>query len=489
MSSLGRKVLTSSSLLVGIKFFQRLVGLISILILARLLTPEDFAIIALVSIIVHFFDILSNAGSEQYIIQKVNVSKADLNTAWSIDITMKSALWFLLIISAQFTATFFGHPELEKALYFSSFILIINAAKNPGLFLKKQNFEYGEIFWLSVTQRIITFILVIGIAYFERSYWALIFGDIFSSIIFTLGSYQIDKHRPKICFNHLKKQWSFSGWMFLKSIIGYTRSQIDTLIVSKYFPAAQLGHYFMARDLAMMPSHNLLLPAIEPLLAVFRTSKYSTEKLGEHVRLSLFIVAMISVPITVFIWNYPGPIINTILGDQWTGAQDLLSVLAILFFYYSFVQVLEKCLMVLNKVRALFYYDVISLVVITSILLLLISNSLVDFGFLRGVLGILTMVGLLLYTNLHTQLKLSRFFILIIPILISTVCAYLATQTWGNFLENSEYVLLDLLLKLSIFCVTYPILLAVILILFAPQISEFNKVKTFILTTLQVSRY
>ncbi len=68
--SLGKKVLASSAFLIGIKVIHRLIGLISILILARLLTPEDFAIVALTSIVVHFFDILANAGSEQYIIQK-----------------------------------------------------------------------------------------------------------------------------------------------------------------------------------------------------------------------------------------------------------------------------------------------------------------------------------------------------------------------------------------------------------------------------------
>ena len=298
--SLGKKVLTSSSLLIGIKFFQRLVGLISILFLARLLTPEDFAIVALTAITVHFFDILSNAGSEQYIIQKDSVDEDDLNTAWTIDITMKFMLWVTLITGSSLIASFFEQPELETALYASSIILIINAAKNPGLLLKKQNFEYKKIFWLSVIQRLATFVIVITIAYIERSYWALIIGDIISSLIFTVGSYKIDQHKARLCFSHWRKQWHFSSWLLLKGIVGYTRSQIDTLIVSKFFPQAQLGQYYMARDIAMIPSQNLLSPAIEPLLAAFKQSRNNFPNLEFQVRFSLFIVAFISIPISMW---------------------------------------------------------------------------------------------------------------------------------------------------------------------------------------------
>ena len=108
--SLARRVLGSAALLVGIKAVQRSLGLISLLILARLLTPEDFGLIALVSITVHFFDILSNVGSEQYIIQKQAVSEEDLNTAWTIDLLMKAALWLLLMLCAPLLAEFFEQP-------------------------------------------------------------------------------------------------------------------------------------------------------------------------------------------------------------------------------------------------------------------------------------------------------------------------------------------------------------------------------------------
>jgi lipopolysaccharide exporter len=427
--SLSQKIIKSSSLLIGIKLFQRSIGLISILILARLLTPDDFAIVALTAITVHFFDMLSSAGSEQYIIQKDDVVAADLNTAWTIDIVFKSALWFVLILFSSIIAVFFEQPELEIALYASSFILIINALKNPGFFVKKQNFEYGEIFWLSVFQRLVTFVLVIVIAYIEKSYWALIIGDIVSSIIYTGGSYLLDKFRPKLSLQHWRKQWGFSGWLFLKGIVGYMRSQIDTLIVSKFFPQAQLGQYYMARDIAMIPSHNIISPAIEPLLAAFRKSRNSVEALEVKVRISLFSVSLVSIPIFVFLWCFPGEIIAVLLGDQWAEAGPLLHALSLLPLYFSFILVLEQCLLSLQQVRVLFWYDVFSLLFITTFILGFATDNIVTLAYARGALGLITMAALALYLCKLIKLNLLSTMLHLVPLfVISTFAAFMASS-------------------------------------------------------------
>jgi len=475
--SLGQKVLTSSTLLIGIKFFQRLIGLVSILFLARLLTPEDFAIVALVSITVHFFDILSNAGSEQYIIQKDCVNAEDLNTAWTIDLSMKSMLWLTLISFSPWIAEFFDQPVLQTALYASSLILIINAAKNPGLFLKKQNFDYKQIFWLSVIQRVATFIIVIAIAYIEHSFWALIIGDIISSIIFTTGSYFIDKHRPKLGVKNWKKQWNFSGWLLLKGIIGYTRSQIDTLIVSKFFPAAQLGQYYMARDIAMIPSHNIILPAVEPLLAAFKQSRNDLKALAFQLQFSLFIISCISIPISMFLWSFSELVILTLLGNQWTTAAPLLSVISLLLLYFSFVLVLEQSLLSLQKLRALFWYDLISLTVITTGLLMYIyiSDSLYELALLRGILGIITMLGLLLFVRTQIKVNLFRVVLTILPVFTAS---YLASFLTAKLSLPSKIPAINLTHQLLIFCGIFILLLSPLIKTI--KFEEYKKLKIII---------
>jgi O-antigen/teichoic acid export membrane protein len=430
LQSLQQKVLNSSSLLIATKVFQRTVGLISILILARLLTPDDFAIVALTVIIVHFFDMLSNVGSEQYIIQKEKVSSEDINTAWTIDILLKSALWLLLVCLSYFIDQFYPNSQLQLPLIIASVILIINALKNPGVLLLKKNLRYRKIFGLSVIQKLLSFIIVMAVAYTWQSFWALIVGDIIASLVFTIGSYFIHSYRPQLSLKHFSQQWHFSQWLFLKGIVGYIRSQIDTLLVSKFFNSALLGKYYMARNIAMLPGHNLLHPAIEPLLAAFSESRNNLPKLEEHFRFSLFIGAFLSIPITFYIWNFPTPIIETILGDQWVDASKVLGYMSLLFLYYTFVLVIEQALIALQKTKALLYFDLISLVVITSIIWGICTQGalLIDVAFYRGVLGLLLTVCALLFLSNLIKLKLARVCLLTMPIILFSWLSIAITQ-------------------------------------------------------------
>ena len=101
-------LLGSAAFSSGAKFISRIIGLFSTLILARILTPSDFAMIAIIAIVLHLFDVLSHTGSEQYIVQKSVVIDADLNTAWTLDILLKTSMFFVLLLMAPFVANFFN---------------------------------------------------------------------------------------------------------------------------------------------------------------------------------------------------------------------------------------------------------------------------------------------------------------------------------------------------------------------------------------------
>jgi len=397
MTTLANKVLKSSSLLIASKMLQRLIGLVSIMVLARLLTPDDFAIVALTAIIIYFFDMLSNVGTEQYIIQKENVSEQDLNTAWTIDLISKSALWLILIISAPFISDYFEQPQLKNAIYVMSFLLPLNALKNPGIFLLKSELNYKKLFWLTLIQKVISFTVVITIAFLSPSFWALIIADLVASIIFLVGSYKIHTFRPKFSLLNCNEQWLFSKWLLLKGIVGYIRSQIDTLIVSKLFSPAILGQYYMARNVAMLPAHNLLYPAIEPLLASFSVDKNTPEKFVKQINFSLMAISMVVFPLVIFISFFPDLIINFLLGDKWTSSYRLMSFLTLLLLYFPFVLVFEQVLIVKGKVKTTFFFDLFSLMLIIFVFIVIPLEQPEDIAFYRGITGCISTLILAIY--------------------------------------------------------------------------------------------
>jgi lipopolysaccharide exporter len=108
------RVLKSAGLLLGMQLVQHRPGIISTLILARLLLPEHFGVVALVVIALQFFELLMEIGNQHYIIQKTEVTEADLNTAWNMNIVIKSTMFILFLV--PFLADFFETPELTAAV-------------------------------------------------------------------------------------------------------------------------------------------------------------------------------------------------------------------------------------------------------------------------------------------------------------------------------------------------------------------------------------
>lgn len=446
MASLTSQVLSSSFILLIIRLIQRSIGLISTLILARVLTPNDFGIVAISVLIVHFCDALSATGSQQYIVQKVDVDSEDVNSAWTIDIIMKSILWMILIFTVPYISAWYGRPEIENALYVSSFVLLIGAFKSPGLMLLRRALSYKPIFRISILQKLLSFSVVMVFVYFDPSYWALIVGDLVSTLTLTIGSYFIHTFKPKISLSKIKEQWAFSQWVLLKGGIGFVRAESDTILVSKYFSSEALGVYHMARHLSIMPSTEIIGPAIEPLIASFARVKKEPKKLAYQFTLSLLVIVLLITPACAFIWSFPEPIIDFFLGDQWGVAYPILSALSIFLFTTVISQLLNQFCIALGKVKSIFIYDILSLLIIVSVLLTFMTDSLYQFSLLRGGIAFMLIAVFFVYLKAISNLSIIYIIKLTSPVALVSLASTALTskvgiESWGGGMFSLFYYL------------------------------------------------
>jgi O-antigen/teichoic acid export membrane protein len=380
------------------KIISKMLGLFSTMILARLLAPEQFGFIAIVSIALYFFDILSHTASEQYIIQKSSVTKQELGTAWTANLLLKTIICVLIILSAPWVALFFERSSLTNAIRLSAIILPLQALKSPIYILLKRQLKFAPLFWSSLAERFLAVPVLIGLAITLQSYWAFIITDIIAAVFAVGISYFIAKKRPSFSMTGFATQWTFSKWMLAKSIVGYARSQIDTVVVSKAFSASILGNYHMSRELAMMPAHFILGPAIDPLLSAFKNDKNNKAELLNNVAFTLIVVLIISIPLCAYFWAFSPQIVLLMLGEDWQDAGGLLSILSLLFLYWSMLHVVETALIAQSQVRLIFIFDICSLCFIAGSLIAGVSLSLsvYEIAGLRVITGLVASILLLL---------------------------------------------------------------------------------------------
>ncbi len=434
--NLTKRVLKGSLTLLLMRLFLRSVGLVSTLILARILSPEDFGIVTLASSVVFLFDILSETGTIKYIIQKDQVTADDLNTAWSIGLLLKLVVWSIFILLIPYICVYLESQELKAPLYTISLILPISGLMNPGMYLYQKELNFGPLFKSSVIDKTISFLVAVSLAIYIKNFWAMIIAVMVSYITKTVLSFYLHSFRPKFSLDKFSEQWEFSKWMLFRGILGYIRAQFDTVMVSKSFGLSILGGYDMMKGLSAMPAQDVIVPATQPLLSSFAKIKNNTSHLAYQMRLSLFVIFLVIFPLSCFITLHHELIVKIILGDKWLRYSELLGIMAVLLFTFSLASIYDHALTATGNVKVVFYYNLFSLIFIISLLLLINYVTVREFTYFRCAFAIITLTAYSLAVNKILSVGLLHLLKLTSPLILTCFISGLCSLTIAEELMN-----------------------------------------------------
>ncbi|WP_017444369.1 oligosaccharide flippase family protein [Gayadomonas joobiniege] len=463
---LAKQLLDSAFFSAGSKLLTRFLGLISTLIVARILTPSDFANVAVVSILLYLFDTLSHAGSEQYVMQKTRLLRRELASAWSFNLLIKLFMSLTLVGLAPILLTWFNKPELTQGLQAAALVLSLNACAHPAIMQCKRALDYRPIFILTLAHKVAAFIVLIVLAWYLKSFWAFIIADLVAASIYCGLSYLIFTGKVRFTLKYCKPQWDFSKWMIGKALLGYLRSQIDTLVVSYYFSKNILGHYYVARDLAMLPAHTLLGPALEPLISAFKDQQLKpSEQISVQVNLIFTVILAVLTPTCLFMFYFAELSVLALFGEQWQLAANLLKPLSFLLFYWVILLIAENLLISIGKIKAIFIADMFALVFIalTLISYALSAPEIMQLAWLRVGLGVLSTFILIVY--LYQKIRFS-FFNLFVSATSYALISYLCLVLVRPLANLSELHFMNFLMTGCTFLILYLLFIVSVLFLF-----------------------
>jgi O-antigen/teichoic acid export membrane protein len=300
-------------------------------------------------------------------------------------------------------------------------------------------------------------------------------------IVGIVGSYKLHSYRPKFSLKKKFEQWSFTKWMFARGILGFLRAQLDNLMVSKLFTIGELGVYNVIRGISVLPATDIIVPSVEPLLASFSRNKYDTATLDHQLRTSLLMVLLLIMPVCTILAFYSDAIVFVLLGDKWKDQGPLLANLTILLMSFSLGSILGNFYIAMGKVRLLFFYNLLSLTFIFSLLLILTGDNLVEFALLRGILGLIsTSLWLMLALHFTSSHKLSFLLLLSTPVLLS----YLALLLTDSFSLQIDSIYFSLAWDVATFGIFYLVLTMLFYVTLFNKMKEWHHLKTLLINTL-----
>lgn len=346
------------------KWVNRFIGLISTLVLIRLLSPADFGIVALANIVMTFFVMLAETGAEKYAIKSNNCTDELLNTAWTLNVILKLVCSLVIALSAQVVADFTQEPKLTSVMLFCSVIPLVSSLKNIGLIYYERELDYKPLMKLSAYVKMMVFPVTMLLALWWRDYWALLVGLLFQELFTVAGSYFFHSYRPRWSLNKWREQWNFSKWILLSTTSGYLRSRIDALLIGRFLPNHAVGVYRVSQEFAWLPFSELIAPATSSFYAGI--SKISQDRQELNIKIIQYqaMAYMLVIPSVFGICILQKPFVSVVMGQQWYSAAPIVGLLSILMLSMPLNIVLQTVLINLSKTRYLVILDMIMLVTI-----------------------------------------------------------------------------------------------------------------------------
>ena len=308
----------------------RLLRLASNLLLAHMLFPEAFGLMALVNIVVVGLTMLSDVGLVPGIVQsRRGDDPIFLDTAWSIQIGRGFVLWIAAWLLARPLADFYAQPELARLLPVAALGIVFAGFNSMALASFRRHLKLGRLTVLEIAPQLAGIVVMVGWAYYQRSVWALVAGSLTGACLRTLVSHAMSDRRDHLCWNPeaARELLHFGKWIFLSTLVAFLSTQLDRLIFAKMIPLGQLGVYGIAAMFATIPIEILSRLGSSVVFPAF-SRKLEGSDLGSSYRRARLPLLAVS-GLTVAPLAAAGiPLIETLYDLRYAEAGWILQVLA-----------------------------------------------------------------------------------------------------------------------------------------------------------------
>lgn len=315
------------------------------IVLARLLTPEAFGVVATITMVISFAELFTDAGFQKYIIQHEFQDETQLNNSTNVafwtNLCFSALICVVIFLFREPIANLVGSPGLGNSISIASLLIIIAAFSSIQMARYKRDFDFKTLFFVRVGSALIPLVVTIPLAVVLRNYWALLIGNIashtFNAVVLTVKS----KWRPSFYYNWklLKEMLSFSIWTLLESIAIWLTSYIGIFIVGSYLDDYYLGLYKTSMS-TVNAYMAIISSAVMPVL-FSALSRYQNDDENFHRTYYSFqrMVAVFVLPMGVGIFLFRDLVTQILLGSQWmeaSGFVGLWGLTSTVFIVYSY---------------------------------------------------------------------------------------------------------------------------------------------------------
>ncbi len=329
--SILEKTARGASWVVAWRMATRTLGLLSTLVLVRLLAPSDFGLVALASSFSVSIEAFSWIGIEEGVIRHKHPTDALMDTAFTLSVLRGLIIFALISALARPAAGFFGEPRLAEVLVALGLTVFIENFINVGTIEFRRDFTFHREFQLFLVPRILSILVAIGSAAVFHSYWALLAAIVSHQLFRVLLSYVMHPYRPRFRLPEWRQMASYSAWNSVIAGAGALRDRVDTMMVGRALSAGAVGFYALGYEIASLPVTELIAPLTRAAFAGFAAAYRDEMDSGRTWVRLVSTMALLTFPAGVGMSAIASPLIELAFGPGWDAAVPVMRILGLPF--------------------------------------------------------------------------------------------------------------------------------------------------------------
>ena len=322
------KVSKGAAWMLLFKSLERSLSLISVVILARLLIPADFGLVAMAVSVIALVEIVSTFNFELAIIQRTNPAREHYDSAWSMNILAGVGGALVTAAAAWPAADFYNEPRLTYVMLVLAAAWFIQGFENIGTVNFRREMNFSLEFRFMFAKKLGGFLVTLALAFTFRSYWALILGTLFSRVLGVALSYALQPFRPRFTLVARRDLMTYSGWIMANGLLYFLTTRLSHLVIGRLSGASGLGLFTVASEIANVPSTELVAPINRALFPAFARMAEGTGGLKRGLLGAVSVITLLALPACVGLAAVADPLVQVLLGDKWTGAAPVVALLA-----------------------------------------------------------------------------------------------------------------------------------------------------------------
>ncbi len=322
-----KELAKSGAWVLSISHTIKVLSFLSTIVLARLLSPADFGIVAMATAVVTLVEMLGDFGFHVYLVQKKDLQRQDLDTAWTFQVLLAVGEGLILLGCGPLVGNFYGEPRLVPVFYALGATVFLGGFRNVGIVAFQKELKFHLEFFLRIPSKLIGVVTAVGLAYTMGNYWALILGISSQRITEVAASYFLCPYRPRVSFQKTGELFRFSKWLYLNTTFSFLLQRSPDLIVGKLAGQDAVGLFSVSYSVATLPTSEFVDPIARATFPAYVKLRHDLKALRDGYLKVLSLVAFLSIPMGVGIAVLADSIVPVLLGPKWLSAVQLLQFL------------------------------------------------------------------------------------------------------------------------------------------------------------------